>query len=385
GRYREVIEIINASSKPVMSIDIPSGISGDSGQVMGCAVQADYTVTFGLPKLGNLLYPGFAHGGKLFVSHISFPPELTASESVLLATNDPLPIPPRRPDGHKGSFGDVLFIAGAAGYYGAPYFAAMSFMRAGGGYSRLAAPASIVPFLANKGSEIVYVPQAETADGGIALENRDALLELAGRMDLVVVGPGLSLQPETQQLVRELAATIEKPLLVDGDGITALCLDLDIIRHRGAPTVLTPHLGEMARITGLSVEDIRVDRVSVLQRKAAEIGAIIVLKGAHSLVGYPDGRVFVNLSGNSGMATAGSGDVLTGTIAAMYGLGLSIEDAVRQGVFVHGFAGDLAAEARGEDGMTAQDILDHLPLAMKAIRAGLSGELRQRYSGPQVV
>jgi len=385
GRYREIIEIVNASGKPVMSVDVPSGINGDSGQVMGCAVQADFTVTFGLPKLGNLLYPGFAHGGELFVSHISFPPALTAAAAVLVETNDPAPMPSRQPDGHKGTFGDVLFIAGAAGYYGAPYFAALSFLKAGGGYSRLAAPASIVPFLANKGSEIVYAPQDETSNGSIALESRDSLLDMAERVDMVIVGPGLSLQPETQQLVRELAGAIEKPLLVDGDGITALCPDLDIIRHREAPTVLTPHLGEMARITGMGVDEIRADRVSVLQRKAAEIGAIIVLKGAHSLAGYPDGRVFVNLSGNSGMATAGSGDVLTGAIAAMFGLGLSIEAAVRQGVFVHGFAGDLAAEAIGEDGITAQDILDHLPLAMKALRAGLNEELRRRYCGPQVV
>lgn len=165
---------------------------------------------------------------------------------------------------------------------------------------------------------------------------------------MVVLGPGLSLEDETQQLARELAAEIAKPLLVDGDGITALCRDLAIIQNRKAETILTPHLGEMAGITGLDVGEIDAGKVANLQRTADGLGATIVLKGAHSLIGVPGGRVFVNMCGNPGMATAGSGDVLAGTIAAMFGLGLSLEHATRQGVFVHGLAGDLAAEDKGE-------------------------------------
>ena len=206
---------------------------------------------------------------------------------------------------------------------------------------------------------------------------------------MVVLGPGLSLEAETQQLARELAAEIEKPLLIDGDGITAICQDLQIIKNRKAETILTPHLGEMARITGMDVGEIDANRVDVLQRTARELNATIVLKGAHSLIGYPDERVFINMSGNPGMATAGSGDVLTGTIAAMFGLGLSLQDAVRQGVFVHGLAGDLAADDAaplvGEDGITAQDILDCLPPAVKAVREGLDERLRDRYTGARVI
>jgi NAD(P)H-hydrate epimerase len=385
GLYRDVVESINRSGKTVFSVDIPSGVHGDTGKVMGTAVRADYTVTFGLPKVGNMLFPGYELGGRLYVSHISFPPSITGADSLKVEIARPLGLPPRREDAHKGEFGKALFIAGAAGYYGAPYFAALSFLKAGGGYSRLAAPRSIAPFIANKGSEIVFLPQEETSVGSIALENKRALLELSQRMDVVVLGPGLSLEPETQQLARELAGEIEKPLLIDGDGITALCQDLQILKGRKTGTVLTPHLGEMSRLTGLDVREIDDDKMRVLQRTTGELGATIVLKGAHSLVGYPDERVFINMSGNSGMATAGSGDVLTGTIAAMFGLGLPLGEAVRQGVFVHGLAGDLAADDKGQDGITAQDILDYLPLAVKAVREGLDERLKDRYAGARVV
>ena len=385
GLYREVIELINQSGKIVLSIDIPSGVHGDTGQVLGAAVRADYTVTFGLPKVGNMLFPGYELGGRLYVSHISFPPSIYNVDSLKVAINQPKKLPPRDTDGHKGDFGEVLFIAGAASYFGAPYFAAASFLKAGGGYSRLASPQSMTPFIANKGSEIVFVPQKETPAGSISMENRDALLSLSERMDMVVLGPGLTLESETQQLVRELAQAINKPLLVDGDGITALCQDLHIIKERKAETILTPHLGEMSRITNMSVSDIETHKIDVLQRTAKDLQAIIVLKGAHSLIGYPDDRAFINMSGNSGMATAGSGDVLAGTIAAMFGLGLSVHEAVRIGVFMHGLAGDLAANDMGEDGLTAQDILDYLPLALKVDREGLSEPLKDRYIGARVV
>jgi NAD(P)H-hydrate epimerase len=375
GLYRDVIDEINRSAKPVLSLDIPSGVHGNTGKVMGEAVRAAHTVSFGLPKLGNVLYPGFELGGRLHVTHISFPPGMHCADSLKVALNQPLALPPRDADGHKGDFGQVLFVAGAASYFGAPYFAALSFLKAGGGYSRLAAPASMTPFIANKGSEIVFIPQQETEAGSIALANKASLVELANRMDMVVLGPGLSLGDETQQLARELTAEITAPLLIDGDGITALCRDLQIIKARTAATVLTPHLGEMARITGQDVSDIDTHKVDVLQRACSELNAVIVLKGAHSLIGYPDESIFINLSGNSGMATAGSGDVLTGSIAGLFGLGLALQDAVRQGVYIHGLAGDLAAQAKGEDGITAQDILDYLPAALSTRRQELDDPL----------
>jgi len=385
GLYGEVVELINESKKMVFSADIPSGVHGDTGQVMGISVKADYTVSFGLPKMGNILFPGYELGGKLYVTNISFPPSMYNTDSMKVAINGPVKLPQREMAGHKGDFGDVLFIAGASSYFGAPCFSALSFLKAGGGYSRLAAPASMTPFIANKASEIVFVPQKETAAGSISLENKAALLDLAGKVDMVVLGPGLSLEEETQELARELAKEINKPLLVDGDGITALCKDLKIIKQRKAETVLTPHLGEMARITNMTAPEVDAGKIDVLQRTAGDVNAIIVLKGAHSLIGYPDERVFINMSGNSGMATAGSGDVLTGAIAAMFGLGLPLENAVRKGVFLHGLSGDLAAEDEGEDGITAQDILEYLPLAVKMDREGLDEDLRDRYVGARVI
>ncbi len=368
GTYKDVIQLINESKKTVFSVDIPSGINGDTGEVMGTAVKADYTITFGLPKIGNMLYPGYNYCGKLHVSHISFPPSIYNADSIKVEINSPVELPKRNKDAHKGDFGEGLFIAGASSYLGAPYFSALSFLKAGGGYSRLATPKSISSFLANKGSEIVFIPQKETPSGSIGLENKDELLKLSEKVDMVVMGPGISLNKETQELVRELALEIQKPLLIDGDGITAIAKDIGIIKERKSETILTPHLGEMSRMTKLEISELNKNKIGVLQRTAKELNAMIVLKGAHSLIGYPDETVYINTSGNPGMATAGSGDVLTGAIAAMLGLGLPLKDAVRMGVFLHGFSGDLAAKDKGEDGITAQDILDYLPATLKKYR-----------------
>jgi ADP-dependent NAD(P)H-hydrate dehydratase / NAD(P)H-hydrate epimerase len=371
GLTTDVIALINKSKKKVLSLDIPSGVNGNTGEVMGAAVKADYTATFGLPKIGNMLYPGYEHCGKLFVTHISFPPTLYDQNELKVETNSHLALPVRPAEAYKGSMGDVLFIAGATNYYGAPYFAAMSFLKSGGGYARLAAPQSIIATIAKKGREMVYLPQEETAAGSIALKSLTGLLEMAKSVDMVVMGPGLSLNDETQQLVRELAAKIKKPLLLDGDGLTAIASAPEIIRKRTAPTILTPHQGEMARLTGKPAAEISKNKITILQETAKKFKATIVLKGAHSLIGFPYGRVYINLSGNAGMATAGSGDVLTGCIAAMYGLGLKPELAARKGVFLHGYAGDLAAAEKGTDGITAGDILSFLPLALKNDRAGI--------------
>ena len=368
GRYARAIELINACPAPVFSIDIPSGIQGDTGQIMGIAVRADATITFGLPKPGNLLYPGYEYGGDLYVTHISFPPELYRKPDLHLAVSPLPPLPPRPGDAHKGSVGKVLFIAGAARYLGAPYFAAMGFLRAGGGLAYLAPPESAAPFIAAQGNEIVFLPQAATDAGSLALSNLDALLEASEQMAMVCLGSGVSLEPETQELVRQLARRLEKPLLIDGDGLTALAGQPDLLRERTHPTILTPHPGEMARLLGTSVREVQADRVAAALRAAQAWRATIVLKGAHTLIAHPDGRAYVNLSGNPGMATAGSGDVLTGVIAGMFAAQhLDFETAARLGVFIHGLAGDLAALDLGE-GLVAGDILARVPEAIQFYR-----------------
>jgi len=372
--------VINESKKKVFSVDIPSGINGDTGQVMGSAIRSDYTITYGLPKIGNMLYPGFDLCGKLYVSHISFPPSLYNTEAIKVQVNELVELRQRDKDTHKGSYGRALFIAGSSSYLGAPYFSALSFLKAGGGLSYLATPSSISPFLASKGSEIIFIPQKETSSGSLALESKEELLELSQGVNMVVMGSGLSLNEETQELVRELAKRIKTPLLIDGDGITAIAGETRLIKERRAETILTPHSGEMARITQMEVGEVNKDKISVVQKTASELNAIMVLKGAHSLIGYPDERVYINTSGNPGMATAGSGDALTGAVAAMYGLGLPLGDAVRMGVFIHGLSGDLAAREKGEDGITAQDILDYLPNAVRYYRQNFK-ELSENFYG----
>ena len=310
GIYKEVIQLINESKKPVFSIDIPSGINGNTGQEMGISVKADYTITFGLPKIGNLLYPGYGRGGKLYLSYIGYPQPLIEPDWIRLEVPKLIPLPERRADTTKFSYGPVLVIAGSRNYHWAPIATAYSVLKAGGGYVFLACPESLAPYVA--------------VDG------------------------------------------------IDGDGITAIAKEPEVIKERKAPTILTPHTGEMARITKKDRAEIERNRIDILQETAKELNAIIVLKGPHTLISYPDQRVLISLSGDTqgkaGMATAGSGDVLNGTIAAMFCLGMSLEEAVQTGVFVHGLAGDLAAKEIGPDGMVASNILNFLPKAVKGYR-----------------
>jgi len=210
------------------------------------------------------------------------------------------------------------------------------------------------------------------------------LCALADNVDMVVVGPGVSLNEETQELVRRLVFRVTKPILVDGDGLTAIASDGAMVRRREAPVVLTPHAGEMSRLLGVSVAAVAHDRVAAVQDASRRLNAVVLLKGSSSLVAEPDGPVSINLSGNPGMATAGSGDVLAGTIAALHGLGLGLREAAEVGAFIHGLAGDLAAEARGQDGVVAGDIMEHLPRAMRLYRERFR-ELERNFCGRLVV
>jgi len=225
----------------------------------------------------------------------------------------------------------------------------------------------------------------ETGNGSLSLKAREHLLEFSERVDMVTIGPGLSLNEETQELVRELAKQIEKPLIIDGDGITAISKDMGIVKKRKERTVLTPHLGEMSRITKTDIGEIEENKIPLLLKTCRELNACIILKGAHTLIGYPDEHIFINMSGNPGMATAGSGDVLVGTIAAMFGLGFSIEESARMGVFIHGLAGDLAIRDIAADGIIAGDIMNYLPEAVRYCRENLEDIIKNTYESIYIV
>jgi NAD(P)H-hydrate epimerase len=383
--YKDAISVINESQKTVFSLDIPSGVHGDSGRVMGTAVKANYTVTFGLPKTGNLLYPGFELCGKLYVTHISFPAALQNRADLLVAINTPKPFPDRKMDSDEKNYGKTLFIAGASNYVGAPYYAAFSFLKAGGGSSYLATPENRPSFIGNKANEMVFIPLKRTDFGSISYQNKQQLLELAEKVDMVVINPGLSLNEETQLLVKELCVEIQKPLLIDGDGITALSNNFDCIVKRDFPTVLTSHAGEMAALTKQKSDDILQNKIDILQDTCQKLNATVVLKGAPTLIGYPDKRVLMNFSGNSGMASTGSDDILTGVVAAMARHGFTIDDAVRMGVFIHGYTNDLAAQQRGEEILIACDIMEYLPVAMKTMRDNFENITKNFYHFIQVI
>jgi len=371
GVARLVIEAVNRVNKPVISVDIASGIDGNNGRVRGVAVKSTYTVTFGLPKYGNILYPGYYYCGRLYISKLSYPPDLLDSDKITVELNTPVKLPERVKWGHKGVFGKLLVVAGARYYYGAPYYSSYSFLKAGGGYSRLAAPRSVIPVLASKCSEVVYHPMDETEEGTLAYRSYEPIMNIIRDfgVDIVILGPGTSLNPETQELIRALVDSIEKPIIIDGDGLTAISKSPDIIKRRKTPTVLTPHPLEFMRLTGINLDSLQEDPIGSVKKASRELNAYIVLKGAHSLIAYPDGRVYVNMTGNPGMAKAGMGDVLNGAIAAMYGVGLrDLGDATRMGVLVHGLAGDLVAGDIGEDGVTPDSVLEYLPRAVRILR-----------------
>lgn len=373
GIQREAVELINASGRPVLAVDIPSGIHGTTGRAMGCAVRADVTVTFACAKLGHVLYPGADCTGRLVVADIGIPADLVAEADgcEFLTADSVRPLVRRRDrQAHKGRFGHCLIVAGSAGKTGAAALAANSAVRTGSGLVTLAVAESINPILEIKTTEAMTVPLPEAGNGHLAMSALGAIEQVIPGKNVLAVGPGLGQHPATVALVQTLVKSTVLPLVLDADGLNALARDAGILRNKKSTAmVLTPHPGEMARLLGVSVANVEADRIGTAGAFACTFGVHVVLKGARTIIATPDGSLAVNGSGNPGMASGGMGDVLTGIICSLLGQGYSARDACCLGVFIHGFAADLVAEAKGEIGMNAGDVQEMLPYAFTRLLA----------------
>ena len=372
GRVARLIELINASGR-VVALDVPSGISADGDAPAGLAVRALLTLTFAGVKRGLVAGPGAALAGHVEVVPIGIPPEevLRGVTTFLLEADDIAPhFPPRPRDAHKGTYGHLLIVAGALGKTGAAALAATAALRAGAGLVTVATPASQQPVVAGLVMEAMTEPLPETGARTLALKAREVVTELAAARDAVALGPGIGLDEETRAATRALTAEVTKPMAIDADGLSALAGHLDALRSAPAARCLTPHPGEMARLLGGSVADVQRDRLETVRQFATRHRVHVVLKGAWSAIGDPEGRVFVNPTGNPGMASGGTGDVLTGVLGALLARGMSPGAALQSAVYLHGLAGDIAAERVGEEALIAGDVVASLPDAFKRLGGG---------------
>lgn len=369
GIHAEAVELINSSGRPVVAVDIPSGVDSTTGAILGVAVRADLTVTFAFAKMGHILYPGAEYAGQLKVVGIGLPAEATTSvegyEFIDDAAVKPL-LRKRSRCAHKGDYGHCLIIAGSTGKTGAASLAANSAVRTGSGLVTLAVPASLNPILEIKTTEAMTLPVEDSGKGYFRGDISNAVLKALTGKNAVAVGPGIALNAETAALVRGLVEEITLPLVIDADGLNAVSLDVSVLRRKKSDCViLTPHPGEMSRLSGLSIVEIEKDRIAAARNFAEQYGVYIILKGARSVISSPDGRIAINGSGNPGMASGGMGDVLTGVLVSLLGQRYPVFDACRIGVFLHGYAADLVAEEKGEVGISAVDVQERLPWAFK--------------------
>jgi len=373
GLAAQFIAWANDSGLPVLAVDIPSGIDATSGRVLGTAVRAELTASFGFAKLGQLLYPGADHVGELQIIDIGIPRvlgEALQPVATLLgceAAAQLLPVRPRA--GHKGSFGHLLVVGGSRGKSGAALLAGAAGLRSGAGLVTLAVPASEQQAVAARFPELMIEP-LPAADGGLAREAAETLRELAQGKQALVVGPGLGRSPVAWELIREQTARWQAPLVLDADALNALEGGLELLAKRSAgTTVLTPHPGEMARLCALSVAEVEADRPGLARDFARRHQVVLVLKGARTLIASPDGKLLVNATGNPLLATGGTGDVLAGMIGSLLAQGVPAADAAALGAYWHGNAADRLVARFGDAGLLAGDLLAELPAARAALKA----------------
>jgi hydroxyethylthiazole kinase-like uncharacterized protein yjeF len=372
GFIESVVTDVNASGIPVVAIDLPSGLSADSPEPIGPSIEAGLTVTLAAPKLPLVLPPGETHAGDIVIADIGIPSEvLEAVEGprVHLLTRASMRelVTPRTPDSHKGDYGRVLVVAGSRGKTGAAHLAAVGALRSGAGLVTVATPATCQAVVSAMGPEYMTEALDET-DDGVDPEEVDRVLEIA--RDVIAIGPGLGQATATREFIRQLVDRATMPLVVDADGLNAFAGDPERLAGReGRDIIITPHPGEMARLVGMSTEEVQSSRLEIARNFAVGHHAFVVLKGHRTLIATPDGKVFINPTGNPGMATGGTGDVLTGMIAAWLAQLLDAEAACKLAVYLHGMAGDLAEADEGEVAMTSADVAGHLGDAMLELTA----------------
>jgi hydroxyethylthiazole kinase-like uncharacterized protein yjeF len=368
--YDEIIEKMNAHTASIVAVDAPSGLNGATGEISEPAIKAQMTVTFGLPKLGQLVYPGKSYCGELIVADIGFPYRAIADENirlnVLMNDESTMLLPHRAPDSHKGDFGKIFVLAGSEGYTGAAALTAEAGLRSGTGLVILGCPSGLNDILEAKLTEVITKPLPQVKNRRcFALRGLGEVREMVKWGDAIAVGPGIGTYHETRELIFRLISKLDKPSVFDADALNILARDMDYLGAHAAPLVISPHPGEMSRLTGKAIEDIQRNRINIALEFAEEFNLVCILKGAPSVIAAPSGQAWLNPNGNDGMATAGSGDVLTGLIGGFLAQGLMDIDAAALGCFIHGKAGDIASVHFGNRGMIAGDILRMLPEALR--------------------
>ena len=370
GIYREAIDLINSVEKPVIAVDIPSGLQADTGAILGRAIRATLTVTCGLPKLGLYVDAGIDRAGIIRVVDIGIPSAyVDAIESrTLLLTRDSVfqSLPERAPSSHKGTFGHAGIIAGSVGKTGAAALAARAALRVGAGLVTVATPSSVNDVLEAKLLEAMTMPLPETKARTLARSGLDRVLAFIQARTAIAIGPGLSTHPETVELVQSLMKHLDRPSVLDADALNAMTGRASLLTECKTPPILTPHPGEMARLEiDATPQTVNADRIGTARRFARERGVFIVLKGARTVVARPDGLVAICPTGNPGMATAGTGDVLTGMIVGLLAQRVPPWEAACAATYFHGSAGDLAAQHLGQPGMVASDLIAQIPYALQ--------------------
>jgi ADP-dependent NAD(P)H-hydrate dehydratase / NAD(P)H-hydrate epimerase len=375
GFFREVIDFLNQSKRPIFSVDIPSGLNSDTGRPCGACIRAHATATFAFGKTGHYILPGAEFTGTLKIVDIGVPPYIADSvrPQQYLVTPDVIRsvFQTRSLDTHKGHTGHLLVIAGSPGKTGAAAMTAMSAMRAGAGLVTLGIPASLNPILETQVTEVMTEPLPETKESVLGEGSFNRIMALLSDKRCLAIGPGIGIDPETKTLVQRLLQESKKPMVIDADGLNCLIGRNEILKDFEKPAILTPHPGEMARLIGTTAADVQKDRIRCARDFAQKFNVHVVLKGARTVIAHPDGRVFINPTGNPGMASGGMGDVLTGIIAGFIAQNHSPELAACAGVYLHGAAADALSKSKGPFGYLATDVVNALPEAIKILSGGV--------------